>query len=65
MLLFVSLAERKTENSGIHIFPNPAKEEFNIDLKENKIEDAKIQIFDIVGKSMFSQIVTQKNIKIK
>jgi hypothetical protein len=60
---FVSVNEVEMEISGVKIYPNPAKEELNINLGENKIDGATIQIVDVVGKSMIHRKVSQKQNK--
>ncbi len=61
---FVSIEEVDVEISGINIYPNPAENEITIDLRDNQIAGSTIQVFDMLGKSMFSESVSQKNINI-
>ncbi len=61
---FVSIDEPAVEVTGIKIYPNPAAQEINIDLGDNKIAGAEIYVFDVLGKVMFSRTVTQQRIKI-
>ena len=48
----------------LSIYPNPTKNTFQIDLGENELENAKIEVFDILGKSLYLKEVSSKIIQI-
>ena len=61
---FVSVNDEETEISIIKLYPNPANDELNVDLGDNLIYGTTIQMYDVVGKVMFSQKVSQKILKV-
>ena len=61
---FVAVNDEETEMSSIKLYPNPANDELNVDLGDNLIYGSTIQVFDVVGKVMFSQKVYQKILKV-
>lgn len=58
----LSLDENKLLSSSIRVFPNPANDNFTITLKN--LDQAKVKIFDILGKTIFESQSTGKNLKI-
>lgn len=48
----------------LKIYPNPVKDELNIEFKTNDIEDFVVKLYDITGRLVFQKSVYQKN-KIK
>lgn len=62
--VFVDVKEQETTIKGINVYPNPALNELNIDLGVNKLIGATIQIFDIVGKEVFYEEVSNQNLTI-
>ncbi|MFB0924906.1 MAG: T9SS type A sorting domain-containing protein, partial [Vicingaceae bacterium] len=61
---FVAVNDVETEISTIKLYPNPANDELNVDLGDNVIYGATMQVYDVIGKVMFSQNVSQKTLKI-
>lgn len=55
------------ENSAItafNIYPNPTKGIINIDLGKNILDHATIKIIDLVGKTIYSQKISSKKVKL-
>ncbi len=48
------------ENSGIHIYPNPTKDKFSINLKDEFIEDLKVKVYDLTGKLIYNKEIYNK-----
>ena len=52
------------EQSQWKIFPNPTKDYLNVSISK-EMTGKEISIFDASGKKIFSQVITEGNIKIK
>lgn len=50
--------------SGITIYPNPTKEHVFINLETNSIQNASVEVFDLLGNTILTQQVNQQIVKI-
>ena len=48
--------------SSIKVYPNPAKENFTIEL--SNLNSSKVEIFNLIGKLIFTKEVNEKKIQI-
>jgi hypothetical protein len=60
--LISSITELHLEQ--LSIYPNPTKNTFQINLGKNEIENSKIEVFDILGKSLYLMQVASNEIEI-
>ena len=58
----LSLDENQFLSSAVKVFPNPANDNFTIALKN--IDNVKVKIFDVLGKTIFESQSTGKNLQI-
>jgi hypothetical protein len=47
-----------SDNLGMNIFPNPSSSDINIEVTLPSREDVTIEIFDILGRSLLKQVIT-------
>lgn len=60
---FTTAVKEKASNlTEINIYPNPAYNTINIDLGTNDINNASIQLLDLVGKTIYNQTVTNSKV---
>jgi len=58
----VNIAENKLES--LSIYPNPTENNITINTKNNSLQDATLEIFDLLGKRIFIEKLNQKMNKI-
>lgn len=54
-IILITSADKMVENSGISIFPNPFDNEIQIQSSISASDLAYIELFDVLGKSLYSQ----------
>jgi bacillopeptidase F len=58
----VSIVENNLEN--LSVYPNPTENNITVNVSNNNLQNATIEIFDLLGKSIYRKKVYQKNSKI-
>jgi hypothetical protein len=57
----VSVSKLPDDNFKINVYPNPSKDLINISLQKGNLESTIIELFDLNGKVLLKQIVTDKS----
>ncbi len=45
----------------VNVYPNPANNNLNIDFKANELNDIKVDLMDILGKTLYSTVISNTN----
>lgn len=55
-----SINEYSTDKFNVKLYPNPAKQQATISFNSNKSEQIQIKIYDLMGKSHYSQVLSKE-----
>ncbi len=61
----VGVNENKSTNHDISVYPNPSENYFNVDLKNNSINNSVIILYDVLGKEVKRQMISESKTNIQ
>lgn len=53
-----------SNNSSVHLYPNPAGEEINVDINAGSNSEVTIEVYNTIGKQIFSETTSEPKTKI-